>query len=248
MNEIMELDHPTTAVALQQPSNSPVGMMMQALAQGVTVEQMQGMLAVQKDWEANEARKAYVQAMSQFKLNPPEIFKTKEVAFNGTSYKHATLGDVTTAIVNGLAEHGISHRWDTKQYEGGRIVVTCILTHNMGHSESTSLESKPDDSGKKNSIQQMASAITYLQRYTLLGASGLATKDVEDDDGQAAMGSTGLLEEWTDKVNSALTLDVLNGTRKLGAMAFSEAGDVAGWNTLKIIVTMKAAALKVGVA
>jgi len=128
--------------------------------------------------------------MAEFKRNPPEIFKRKQVAFttrdgDTTSYKHATLGDVTTAIINGLAQHGISHRWDTKQ-DGGRIIVTCILTHNLGHSESTSLEGAPDASGKKNGIQQVASTVTYLQRYTLLGASGLATKDEEDDDGAGA--------------------------------------------------------------
>ena len=245
MNEVIEVEQRSTAVAVQQ--NSPVAMMMQALSAGVTVEQMQGMLAVQKEWEANEARKAYVVAMAQFKKDPPEIFKRKNVAFAGTSYNHATLGDVTTQIVNGLAEHGISHRWDTKQ-AGGKITVTCILTHNMGHSESTSLEASPDNSGKKNDIQQMASSVTYLQRYTLLAASGLATKDVEDDDGRAAGGGSALLEEWADKVNAALTLEVLNTTRKMGAHAFSESNDAAGWNALKVIVELKTKELKANAA
>jgi hypothetical protein len=96
------------------------------------------------------------------------------------------LGNVTATIVNGLAKHGFSHRWDTEQLDGGKIAVTCILTHKLGHSESTVLSSTKDDSGKKNNIQQMASAITYLQRYTLLAATGLATHDQGDDDGQGA--------------------------------------------------------------
>lgn len=184
MNAVVELKTPATALAAQ-PASSPMGNALAALQAGVSIEQMQGLLAIQKEWEANEARKAYVAAMAEFKKNPPEIFKRKAVEFttrdgDTTSYKHATLGDVTTAIINGLAQHGISHRWDTKQAEG-RIVVTCILTHNMGHSESTSLEAAPDASGKKNGIQQVASTVTYLQRYTLLGASGLATKDMDDD-------------------------------------------------------------------
>ncbi len=78
----------------------------------------------------------------------------------------------------GLAAHGFSHRWDTKQADG-RIEVSCILTHNLGHSESTTLEASPDSSGKKNAIQQVASTVTYLQRYTLLAACGLATKDMD---------------------------------------------------------------------
>jgi len=190
-DEVIEMPR-TSALAVQPEAvtNGPLAMALQAVKAGMSVADMRAMLDLQKDWEANEARKAYVAAMAEFKRNPPEIFKRKQVAFttrdgDTTSYKHATLGDVTTAIINGLAQHGISHRWDTKQ-DGGRIIVTCILTHNLGHSESTSLEGAPDSSGKKNGIQQVASTVTYLQRYTLLGASGLATKDEEDDDGAGA--------------------------------------------------------------
>jgi len=53
----------------------------------------------------------------------------------------------------------------------------------MGHSESVTLQSATDDSGKKNNIQALGSAITYLQRYTLLSITGLATED-QDDDGK----------------------------------------------------------------
>ena len=47
------------------------------------------------------------------------------------------------------------------------------------------MTARPDDSGKKNSIQQHASAITYLQRYTLMASAGVAAMDQEDDDGAA---------------------------------------------------------------
>jgi len=191
MIDLVEVE-PRNEVATipQAPPSGPLAMALQAVKAGMSIADMRAMLDLQKDWEANEARKAYVAAMAEFKRNPPEIFKRKQVEFttrdgDTTSYKHATLGDVTTAIINGLAQHGISHRWDTKQ-DGPKITVTCILTHSLGHSESTSLEAQPDASGKKNGIQQVASTITYLQRYTLLGASGLATKDMEDDDGRGA--------------------------------------------------------------
>lgn len=182
MSEIIEIEQRAAAVVEQA---GPMKSALAALQAGATVEQLQGLLALQKDWEANEARKAYVAAMAEFKKNPPEIFKRKEVAFGDTRYSHATIGDVTSLTVAGLAAHGFSHRWDTRQTDG-RIEVTCILTHNLGHSESTTLEASPDSSGKKNAIQQVASTVTYLQRYTLLAACGLATKDMEDDDGAAA--------------------------------------------------------------
>ena len=174
------------AVAAPQNTQVAVGPMANAIAAlqaGMTIESLRGIMDLQKEWEANEARKSYVADMAAFKLNPPEIYKTKLVAFSGTEYMHATIGDVARAIVDALARHGFSHSWETRQADG-MITVFCKITHRMGHSESTSLQSTPDISGKKNSIQAIASAQTYLQRYTLLAACGLATMDLPDDDGQ----------------------------------------------------------------
>ena len=229
MNAVIELEPRTSElVAAPEIHGGPLAMAMQAMKAGMSISDMRGMLELQKEWEANEARKAYVQAMSDFKRNPPEIFKRKEVAFSGTQYMHATLGDVTTAIMQALAEHGISHRWDTSQ-ETGRIVVTCILTHKLGHSETTTLEGSPDDSGKKNRIQQVASTVTYLQRYTLLAATGLATKDIEDDDGRGVEDAASTLDEWRGKVYACTDTATLRETSKAGVKAFQAARDSEGY-------------------
>lgn len=222
-----ELTHSTEVQA------GPLAMAMQAMKAGMSIADMRGMLELQKDWEANEARKAYVQAMADFKRNPPDILKRKQVGYANkdgsfVGYLHATLGDVTTAIMQALAEHGISHRWDTKQ-EGSRIVVTCILTHKLGHSESTTLEGAPDDSGKKNRIQQVASTVTYLQRYTLLAATGLATKDIEDDDGLGSEDTTSILDEWKEKVYACTDTTMLRETSKAGVKVFQTSRDTEGY-------------------
>lgn len=220
----------------------PMGAAMQALQAGMTIDQMRGLLDIQKEWEANEARKAYVADMAAFKLDPPEIFKTKRVAFNDTAYMHATIGDVTGAIVEALAGHGFSHRWDTKQ-DGGLAIVTCTLTHRLGHSECTTLQAGADQSGKKNAIQAVASTVTYLQRYTLLAACGLATKDLPDDDGHGYRGNSEstydaaeTLRVWTDNAKAAANLPRLNEIRKQAGVAFNAGQDVQGWNSFKAVV------------
>ena len=229
MKEVIELEPRTSElVAAPEIHGGPLAMAMQAMKAGMSISDMRGMLELQKDWEANEARKAYVQAMSDFKRNPPEIFKLKDGVCSGTQYMHATLGDVTTAIMQALAEHGISHRWDTSQ-ETGRIVVTCILTHKLGHSETTTLEGSPDDSGKKNRIQQVASTVTYLQRYTLLAATGLATKDIEDDDGRGVEDAASTLDEWRGKVYACTDTATLRETSKAGVKVFQAARDSEGY-------------------
>jgi len=167
--------------------NSPADMIMRAVEGRADLEKLEKLLALQEKWEANEAKKAYHKAMAAFKANPPKIDKDKIVSFKtsvgATSYHHATLANVTEKISSELSKYGLSASWQTQQ--NGQIIVTCKITHEMGHSEQTSLSAPADTSGSKNAIQAIGSTISYLCRYTLLCATGLATHD-QDDDGNAA--------------------------------------------------------------
>jgi hypothetical protein len=60
--------------------------------------------------------------------------------------------------------------------------VTCHVSHEKGHRESTSLTGPEDVSGGKNPIQTIGSTVTYLQRYTMVSALGLSTADQDDAD------------------------------------------------------------------
>lgn len=147
------------------------------------LDKIEKMMELQERFEKREAEKAYHVAMTAFKANPPKIEKNAHVNYTHskgtTDYKHATLSNVTTKINMALSEHGLSAAWTTSQEKG--IAVTCKITHIMGHSESTTLEAAADSSGGKNAIQAIGSTVTYLERYTLLALTGLATH--EDDDG-----------------------------------------------------------------
>lgn len=191
MNAIVEARPTEPVVVMDRPAVTPMQMLQVALDQGADLAKLEQLMALQERWEKNEARKSYVAAMAQFKRNPPEILKRKHVNFTTqkgtTDYMHATLADVCAAAIKGLADVGIAHRWDVEQREG-QITVHCVLTHEQGHSERTTLSGRADDSGGKNAIQAIGSAVTYLQRYTLLAATGLATKDMPDDDGRASSG------------------------------------------------------------
>jgi len=160
-----------------------------AIQKGVDPSVLKQMLDLQERWEANEARKAYVAAMAAFKQKAPAVLaKDAEVDFTTgkgrTHYRHATLGAIVQQITAMLSEHGLGVSWSVDQANGG-VSVTCHVTHERGHSESVTLTAPPDDSGNKNRIQQIGSTVTYLERYTLLAALGLATAD-QDDDGIAA--------------------------------------------------------------
>lgn len=170
--------------------NSPANMIRMAVEGKADLDKLEKLLAIQERWEANEARKAYHIAMANFKASPPKIDKDRKVSFatstGRTSYNHASLANVTEKISAELSKHGLSASWKTKQ--NGGILVTCKITHIRGHSEETTLSAPADDSGSKNKIQAIGSTITYLERYTLLALTGLATYDQDDD------GKTGPIE------------------------------------------------------
>lgn len=163
-----------------------------AVRHGADVSQLERLMALKERYDANEARKAFTDGMSLVKAEPLDIFKRKSVGYETkdgdfVGYMHAELSDVADAVVPALARHGFSHRWEIRQ-DAGRIHVSCIVTHRSGHCETVTLDAAPDDSGKKNKIQQVASAVTYLQRYTLLSVIGLAAKSVQHDDDGAGAG------------------------------------------------------------
>ena len=184
-------------------NQSPMDAMSMALSKGADIGQLEKMLMLQEKWEQMESKKAYTQAMTAFKANPPKINKDKKVQYKNTNYSHASLGNVTDKINTALAEHGLSAAWKTKQEQTG-VTVTCTITHKMGYSENTSLTAGADNTGSKNSIQALGSTISYLQRYTILSLTGLATHDQDNDANTAAITyiNDKQVSEITDMVNA----------------------------------------------
>lgn len=167
---------------------TPMDLISRAQASNASIEQMQQLFELQLRYEANEARKAYYNAVAMFKSEAVDIVKNKKVKYTTskgvTEYNHAELGQVVNTVTPLLSKHGLSHHWEYSQ-EGAKIKVTCFLTHDMGYEKSTSLEAAPDDSGGKNSIQAIGSTTSYLERYTFLAMTGLASRE-QDDDGRSA--------------------------------------------------------------
>lgn len=151
-----------------------------AVEGGADLEKLTKLMDLQERWEATEAKKAYARAFGAFKKDPPKLVRDKDVKFGNTEYSHASLDNICPIITAALAVHDITHRWEVNQTDNF-VMVTCILTHVLGHSESASMQSQPDTSGAKNAIQAIASAQTYLERYTLLAATGLAVQNQDDD-------------------------------------------------------------------
>jgi hypothetical protein len=160
-----------------------------AVSGGAGIDVLERLLGLQERWAANQARQAFDAAMAALRADLPTITKAREVDFTSTKgrthYLYEDLSSVTEAVSPAMARHGLSFRWQTDSSQVGAIAVTCIVSHAKGHNERTSLSCAADDSGSKNDIQAIGSAVTYLQRYTLKAALGLAAS--ADDDGRARL-------------------------------------------------------------
>lgn len=162
--------------------STPADLISQAIEKGLDVAGLEKLMALQERWEANQARKSFFEAFTNFQSEAPDLRKTKGVDFGNTKYKFAPLADIARQIGPVLKKHNLNYRWEITD-TATEIKVTCLVSHVDGHTERTTMQSGADTSGSKNSIQARGSAIEYLKRYTLVGALGLTTAD-EDMDGR----------------------------------------------------------------
>lgn len=187
MNEVAKAQVTALPARVEGPAaNSPMGMMLAAIQQGATLEQVEKMMDLQERWERTEAKKAYDAAFANFKAEAVRIVKGRKVTDGPLKNKsYAELHDVVDAVTPALSKHGLSSSWKLTRDEKDWMEVTCYLRHIGGHEESVSMGGPPDAGGAKNAIQARASTKTYLERYTLKGITGLSEQD-DDDDGAGA--------------------------------------------------------------
>jgi hypothetical protein len=167
-----------TIAPVENPS--PEYLIQIGMMQGANLQEL---IAMRERLVAEQARNAYYKAMAAFKQGVAVLVKDKKVEFKTskgvTSYSHASLGGVVQETMPVMAKHGLSASWlvDTEK----QIKVTCRISHEGGHVEETSMSAPAETSGTKNNIQAMGSTVTYLERYTFLALTGLATKDQDTD-------------------------------------------------------------------
>lgn len=157
------------------------------------IDVFERLLVMRRQEEDRAAERAFNSAMSLAKGELEPVLKTRDVDFTAktgsrTKYKYEQFADVARVVDPVFARHGLAYRFAVEQ--GGELVkVTCVVSHADGHSERVRLEAKVDPGSTGMSmVQALGSALTYLQRYSLRAAIGLAA--AVDDDGRAAGGAS----------------------------------------------------------
>jgi hypothetical protein len=97
---------------------------------------------------------------------------------------YALWEDINEILKPILHEYGFGLTFKGRK-DGPDYVTIGILTHRMGHSETTEVPLPRDDSGSKNTVQAIGSAKSYGKRYAAFDLLNITTKG-QDDDGENA--------------------------------------------------------------
>lgn len=132
--------------------------------------------------QINELAKAL--AAAQGELEPAEKNSTAAVGKEGKlKRKYADLTAMIDAVRKVLPKHGLSIAQIVLPSEGVAHVRT-MLMQESGQWLASECRMPYDNTGSKNAIQSMGSAITYARRYSLSALVGVVADD--DDDGEGA--------------------------------------------------------------
>ena len=173
-------DHKAITIVDRAPLQRMHPVVEAMLAQGPDPGTLRELLAVQREWEADEAKKLFTAAMLALKADlPPVLIRDKPVKDRqgNLMYRHTTLAAAMETVDGPLQKHGFTVSWKP-QSTLQSVTVVCKLKHLAGHVEETEMTAPPDKGMNRNPVQAIGSTVTYLSRYTLLAMLGIATADM----------------------------------------------------------------------
>ena len=197
-----------------------------AVEKGYDINIIQSLMDYQDRWDKKQAKKAFDAAMAEAVNEIPTIAKNKKAIVDkdgNARYRYDDLSEIAETVKPILKKHGLSYRFRTQQ-NGIIVSVTCVVSHVDGHSEENTLSANNDTSGSKNEIQAVGSAVTYLERYSLKAALGLAA--AEDDDAKAAGEPAVITHEQFLELNKLLDDHEINKAAFCSYMGVEAVADI----------------------
>jgi hypothetical protein len=171
LQEIIKEAEEETGVAIPIRNVSPAQLIIETVQKTGNVTDLKELLAIQKEWEANEARKAFAKSFAVVQRNIEAVVKTR--TNSQTHSKYADLGDVIESAKPVYTKEGFS----IICYEGdcpkeGYMRTFADVLHCAGHKETYHLDLPMDGIGFKGNanmtaIHGKASTSQYARRYLI---------------------------------------------------------------------------------
>ncbi len=176
-----------TKKELELKGRSPAELIQMVVAGKGNLEQLKGLLDLQKDWEANEARKIFASSFASAQEKIASVIKTK--LNPQTHSKYADLGDIIKSAQPVYTAEGFSvifYEGETTVPENIRICADVL--HAAGHKETYHYDVPLDGVGIKGNpnmtkIHGKSSSTSYARRYLMCMIWNIPT---QDDDGVSA--------------------------------------------------------------
>lgn len=164
----------------------------------VDIDKMERLLAMQERVRERDAIVAFNEALSDLQPKLPVITERGKIIVRAKSANgqrdgeitqetaYALWEDINEAIRPLLHEHGFALTFKTGQAPDGKLLVTGILKHRMGHQEEAALPLPHDSSGSKNAVQAIGSSLSYGKRYAAMQLLNITTRGEDDNALQAS--------------------------------------------------------------
>lgn len=173
---------------IEKPS-TPFDLVQMAIDRDLDVVKLKELLSMQKEWQANQARQLYFDAMNRVQSSLPRVIKNKENTH--TRSRYADLEAVNTLVMPVFSECGFSVSFNETECDvPDAIRLVANVRHVGGHQEDFTAIIPIDGAGMKgnatkNATQAKGSTIAYGRRYLMLMIGNVIVSE-EDTDGNAA--------------------------------------------------------------
>lgn len=168
----------------------------------VDIDKMERLLSMQERVQERQAKQAFTDAKIAMRPHLPEItmkgmiriVKDGEVKQETPFARFEDLHELVMPI---LTENGFDLKFRNGLSPEGKVRVTTVLSHRLGHEDETYFDLPHDTSGSKNAVQAIGSSTKYGMRYGTISILNLRVVG-DDDDGVGAMPET-VIEKPADK-------------------------------------------------
>lgn len=172
----------TKIVKRNEGDLNPAAFMQQAISRNLTPEVMEKFMTLYDRWEAKKGKREFDAAMAGFQGECPVIIKEKGVKNkDGTRrYSYAPLDQIVKQTGKLISKHGLSYTINASVADN-KVSASVVVTHEAGHSQTSSFEVPLDVDSFMNAAQKYGAALTYAKRYAFCNAFGILTGDVDTD-------------------------------------------------------------------
>lgn len=165
-----------------------VAQMLQSVINGGVTEQnvsaLDRLLGLAERMQDRMAAQEYARAFAAAQQDMPRIAATKVVPNRDGSvrYRYAPLEEIMAAAGPTLQRHGFSVSFPGVRYAENRVVVSCVLRHTGGHTETTEYAVRVGQGPPAaNESQADGAAVSYAKRGALCSALGIVIEHPDSD-------------------------------------------------------------------